>query len=116
MTEKFFLDSATKGVFYNQFNLKDFPFDTQTLSIDLAPLEDNDSIKLIYNKDTTELGNRFKRQDWQLGDLEVSTNKYYIGSLGRYILKIDFSFEAVRNKGFYFWNIILPVSLIALMA
>jgi len=52
MTEKFFLDSATKGVFYNQFNLKDFPFDTQTLSIDLAPLEDNDSIKLIYNKDT----------------------------------------------------------------
>lgn len=111
-----FFRQRYKGVFYNQFNLKDFPFDTQTLSIDLAPLEDNDSIKLIYNKDTTELGNRFKRQDWQLGDLEVSTNKYYIGSLGQYISKIDFSFEAVRNKGYYFWNIILPVSLIALMA
>jgi hypothetical protein len=58
MMEKFFSDSATKGFFYNKFNLKDFPFDTQTLSIDLVPLEDNDSIKLIYNKDTTELGNR----------------------------------------------------------
>lgn len=105
-----------KGVFYNQFDLKNFPFDTQTLSINLAPLEDNDQIKLIYNKQTTELGKRFKRQDWRLGDLEVQTDKYYIGSMGRDISRINFSFEAVRNTGYYFWNIILPVSLIVLMA
>lgn len=55
-------------------------------------------------------------QDRRLSDLNVKTDKYYIGSLGRNISKIDFSIEAARNTGYYFWNIILPVSLIVLMA
>ena len=113
--EKFFFRKRYKAEFYNQFYLKNFPFDTQTLSINLDPLEDNDSIKLFYNKDTTELGKRFKRQDWQIGDLEVETGKYYKDSMSRDISSIDFSFEATRNTGYYFWNIILPVSLIVLM-
>lgn len=53
-----FFRQRYKGTFYNQFDLRNFPFDTQTLSIGLAPLEDNDFIKLVYNKETTEVGRR----------------------------------------------------------
>ncbi len=104
------------GELYNQFDLKNFPFDKQAFTIELATLEQDESIKLFYNEENTEFSDTFNRQDWEIGDLNVLTYSDYLISQDRYLSKIAFSFIAKRNRGYYIWNIFLPVSLIVLMA
>jgi hypothetical protein len=101
---------------YNEFDLKNFPFDQQLLKLALASFSKGGAIKLNYNKDNTNVGANFKRQDWEVGGLKVSLVSDDVKSANQQVPRIDFSFIAKRNSSYYVWNIILPLSLIVLMA
>jgi hypothetical protein len=104
------------GTFTNSFDLRDFPFDRQTLHVDLLFLGiAAEDVAVTIDDGLTGQHDPLTIADWVMGaghatvgTLQVKPNL----SLASYVYEIP----AERRVGYYIWKILLPLVLIISMA
>ena len=101
------------GQFSSSLDLHRFPFDSQTLSIDLVSLgQTSDQVQFVQDPEIGGVAKKLGITDWQLGSWKTKPISYEPIPGGR--LLSGFSFEFVVKRQFYYFlvQIILPMTLI----
>lgn len=105
------------GTLSARLDLRDFPLDVQTLPIVIR--------SWIYGPDEVifDLDHRGTGEEgaFSIAGYTVHTSRVYetamhVAALEREVTHIVYEFEAVRHTGFYFTSVLLPLTLIVLMA
>ena len=104
------------GTMSSRFNLQDFPLDTQHLSIIATSIYGPRELSIIKDQDNSGRLKDFSLDGWSITGERVETGVYRIEPLKRDLSKIVFSIKAERMSAYYVWKIMVPISLIVMMA
>lgn len=112
----------TKGMFMENMELLDFPFDTQELSIIVTSERSEAELEILENPDTVSHVNKqsfVDEQEWQLhAHVEmcpkVTTSEYSNTKFKHPSLLVQC--RADRRPGFFLWNVLLVVFFICSLA
>lgn len=99
-----------------RLDLAEFPFDKQVLWIRLASLDSPDQVQFSNDATITGRMDAFSIPDWFIGPESTQVTSQYFLPQERNLSRFDLSFEARRDSGFYFWKVIVPLSLIVFMS
>lgn len=105
-----------RGSFSQPLELREFPFDTQSLKIRLGYV--NPEGPLIRLKPSTDSGisDTLSMPDWRVKDWNFTAEEIRFDQLSPPIPGLVFSLETERYAGFYIYKAILPLVLIVLMS
>ena len=117
---------AEGNVFYRQrlsgemavnLNLKDFPFDTQRLPVEVISYQYNPE-EVRFSRDTLVAINEdgFSVEGWKFKLLEAEYSEFSVPAIGVTRPKVTFVVEAKRNSQYYILTMFLPMSLIVFMS
>jgi hypothetical protein len=105
------------GEFSSPVDLKDFPFDSQVLSISAASFRYGpDEVSLIVDTGRTGRMEELSITGWDISLGEPRISSIYLAPQDQELSRIDFSLLAKRYADFYLWKVLLPLALIVLMA
>jgi hypothetical protein len=98
-------------------DLKDFPFDSQLLPIDIISYQYNpDEVRFSVNSRVAGDVGAFSVEGWSFRLLEPSFSEFSIPDLGVVRPRLTFVLEAQRNAQYYLLTMFLPMSLIVFMS
>ena len=98
-------------------DLKDFPFDTQHLPIDVISYQYNpDEVQFSPNTMIASNSEAFSVEGWSFSLLETEFSEFSVPALGVERPRITFVVEAQRNAQYYLLTMFLPMSLIVFMS
>ena len=105
------------GSFSQPLKLKDFPFDKQTLSIQLvAAGYGRHEIELVQDPESlTGIASNFSLADWNILDWSLSTAPF-VPSIEAELPGLLLSIEVERKYGYFVTKVILPLVLIVMMS
>ncbi|MBW2395720.1 MAG: hypothetical protein JRG95_15780, partial [Deltaproteobacteria bacterium] len=97
-------------------DLREFPFDRQTLWIHLASPYGPDEVALVSAPELTGRLPRFSVAGWkvELGEAKVDSIEIISGQ--RVAARVGLSIVAERLTGYYVWKVLVPMGLIVIMA
>lgn len=104
------------GTVSSRFNLKDFPLDTQKLSVIAVSPYGSKELTIFKDPDNSGWLNDFSLAGWSFSEGSVVKGVYRLEKLKRELSKIVFSIKAERKSAYYVWKIIVPIGLIVMMA
>ena len=105
------------GTIASYHSLHDFPFDRQSISIHLMPLEhDPTEVKLVLDEEFSGVSRRLNISDWIIEGFEASVMELELPAFGQDRAGLIFSVKANRIRAFWLWKVILPLSLIVFMS
>ena len=104
------------GTMSSRFDLKDFPLDTQQLSILAVSLYGPNELSIVKDPGNSGWLKDFSLAGWSFSDGSVETGVYRLERLNRELSKIVFSIKAKRISTYYVWKIMVPIGLIVMMA
>ena len=109
------------GTLASPLSLQDFPFDLQSLPINVVSFLENTEVALVFNEHNTGRDDVFSVAGWTVGKADVNVYDYRVvsahkGDLKRYYSRLDYVFEATRDVSFYSWKVVLPLVLIVVMS
>ncbi len=109
------------GTLASRLKLQDFPFDVQSLPINVVSFLQTIDVVLEFNEENTGRDDVFSVAGWKVGKGDASVYDYQVvsahkGGLKRYFSRLDYIFEASRNVSFYSWKVVLPLVLIVVMS
>ena len=104
------------GSMSSRFDLKDFPLDTQQLSIVAISLYGPKELTIVKDPDNSGWLKDFSITGWSFFEGKVETGVYRLEMLTRDHSKIVFSIKAERDSTYYVWKIMVPIGLIVMMA
>lgn len=105
------------GTISSYHSLHDFPFDHQSISIYVMPLEhDPSGVKLVLDEAFTGIGPMLNISDWTIEGFDASIVETELLAFGETRASFEFSVNATRIRAFWLWKIILPLSLIVFMS
>jgi hypothetical protein len=91
------------------FDLTDFPFDTQTCVLKFGSWSyDSSKINLSIDKNTIDLSNFRKHNEWDLVNYSVTKNSVKYVCCEHEYHDIEFFYTIKRKSGYYNLNIIIP--------
>jgi hypothetical protein len=97
-------------------DLKDFPFDTQQLPIDVISYQYNpDEVRFSANSRIAADVEAFSVEGWSFRLLEPNIGEYSVPAVGVVRPRITFALEVQRNAQYYLLTMFLPMSLIVFM-
>ena len=98
-------------------DLKDFPFDTQNLLIDVISYQYRPD-EIQFSTDTRIAANleAFSVEGWSFGQLETKFDEFSVPAVGVVRPRVMFAVEAQRNALYYVLTMFLPMSLIIFMS
>jgi hypothetical protein len=98
-------------------DLKEFPFDTQYLPIDVISYQYSpDEVRFSTNTRIASNTEAFSVEGWSFKLLETEFGEFSVPALGVSRPRITFVVEAVRNAQYYLLTMFLPMSLIVFMS
>ena len=98
-------------------NLKDFPFDTQQLPIDVISYQYNpDEVRFSVNSRIAADVEAFSVAGWGFRLLEPNFGEFSVPAVGVVRPKLTFVLEAQRNAQYFILTMFLPMSLIVFMS
>jgi len=98
-------------------DLKDFPFDTQQLSVDVISYQYSpDEVRFSTNVRVAANIESFSVEGWRFSLLETKFENFSVPALGVVRPQISFVLEAQRNAQYYLLTMFLPMSLIVFMS
>ncbi len=104
------------GKFSAPMDLRRFPFDRQVLTVRVGSFEDEEVVRFALKRDLVQVGEDAFLTDWTIGaaDARVDTRPYVPGQekYTRYIYQVAIA----RRSTFYVWRVMLPLTLLALVA
>jgi hypothetical protein len=105
------------GTMATYHNLRRFPFDDQTFVVSLVSMEYGEGeVQLIVNEQVTGRRNVLNISDWTVTSVEGGSRRQYIEATDRFASAYDLRISANRQRHFYVWKIIVPLSLIVFMS
>lgn len=105
------------GEMWHTSDLRDFPFDDQEISIRLVtPLHSPEAIELIEDAERTGQSAEWSLVGWEYEDGKWSSAPYYFAPAKKTISGAAYTFKVHRERGFYVWKVLVPLSLVVLMA
>ena len=110
------------GEFTAPLDLKEFPFDSQSLPITMVSFRYGpDEVKFIFEAERTGRAARFSATEWDIGGGAGQVGVYRAVSShqsDREFLRsrFDYTYEARRYVSYYVWKVILPLIFIVLMS
>ncbi len=105
------------GSFSTRLDLRDFPLDAQRLVFELAVVRNRaDEVRLVARPDRTGRQEALGIVGWQVAEPELMVGEAAPGNLGVRLPSVEISVRAVRERGYFLWKIIFPLTLIVLMA
>lgn len=98
-------------------DLKDFPFDTQWLPIDVISYQYSpDEVKFSADSIIAADATAFSVEGWSFRLLEPDFGKFSVPAVGVERPRMTFALEAQRNARYYLLTMFLPMSLIVFMS
>ena len=109
------------GEFTAKFALKNFPIDTQILSIKMGSGKHlDDELEFVFDPAGSGNYEELTIADWAITPETVQSEPITFSSIDTStsvsIPSIIFHFKARRHSGYYTWKVIIPLTLIVLMA
>lgn len=105
------------GEIWHSSDLSRFPYDDQVFSIQiLSPLHTPDEVNLIEDNRRTGQKKEWSLFGWKQSEGRWSNDPFYFSPSGETFAGASYSFPAQRKSGFYFWKVIVPISLVILMS
>ena len=110
------------GEFTAKFALKDFPKDTQTLSIVLGTSGEYSSDELEFVFDPSRSGQKEELTiaEWSIIPESATSAPITFSSIDTSrtvsLPSLNVQFKARRHAGYYTWKVVIPLTLIVLMA
>ena len=98
-------------------DLKDFPFDSQTLLVDVISYQYSPD-EIQFSADSGMAANlaAFSVEGWSFGQLETNFDEFSVPAVGVVRPRVTFTVEAQRNALYYVLTMFLPMSLIVFMS
>ncbi len=114
-------DQRYYGTLASPLKLQEFPFDVQSLPINVVSFYETSDVKLIFNDQLTGRDDTFSVAGWTVGKGMATTYNYRAASAHRtdvkfYFSRLDYTFEARRDVNFYKWKVVLPLVRIVIMS
>ena len=104
------------GEFSSPLDLREFPFDSQVLPYSLFSQYGPEDVSLVINKHWTGHFKTFSIAGWTVEQGETHIGIEHLAIRDRDLARFDHNFSATRHSTYYIWKVILPMSLIVLMA
>ncbi len=110
------------GTLASRLKLQAFPFDIQSLPINVVSFRQTSDVVLEFNDKNTGRDAIFSVAGWRIGEGTVRVYDYRVvsahlrGDLERYYSRLDYVYEANRDVSFYSWKVVLPLTLIVVMS
>jgi hypothetical protein len=106
------------GSFSQPLELRDFPFDNQTLNIQLVSAAYNTQEILFISSATSKSGiaPKFSMVDWNIVDWKVNSTPFNIGSGIEDVTAFSLSINVDRKFDYFTIKVILPLILIIMMS
>jgi len=105
------------GTFSVALQLQDFPFDEQTLSIDMVVLRYRpDEIVCVPNQGVIGRESIIDLSGWHIERFTVTPGVKKVGMTGFDLAASFLRVEVRRERAFYMWKIVFPLVLIVFMA
>ncbi len=108
--------AVVSGKFSSPMDLRRFPFDRQTLQVRIGSFEDESTVRFEVNPRLVVVHEEAFLTDWTLdkATARVEPHRYESGeeSFPRFIYQVGVH----RQPTFYFWRVMLPLTLLALVA
>ncbi len=111
------------GTFFSSFNLRRYPFDSQTLRVELRS-EDYDESQVAFVVDNEATGKHANSSlvEWHIGSVAASTSVVSNHGVPEKLDKIFhgsqylFEIPVARKPLFYLWSVLLPLALFVIMS
>ena len=98
-------------------DLKDFPFDTQQLPIQVISYQYNpDELQFLPSARTAANIEAFSVEGWSFSPLEISFSEFTVPAIGVARPQMTFTVEAKRDAQYYVLTMFLPMALIVFMS
>jgi hypothetical protein len=105
------------GTFATYHNLRDFPFDKQTLVLSMLSLEWSEKdIQLVVDEKFTGRRKLLNIANWSVEGVEGVADREHFQSTDTFYPRYDFRISTHRIAGYYLWKVILPLCLIVAMS
>ena len=105
------------GALSVDLNLRDFPFDTQYLPIDIISYQYSpDQVKFSTNARLAAHLEEFSIEGWSFTLSETKFGEFSVPAVGVVRPRITFMLEAQRNAQYFLLTMFLPMSLIVFMS
>lgn len=110
------------GEFTAKFALKDFPIDTQTLSIIMGTSSQylSDDLEFVFDSSRSGIKEELTIADWSITPASAQSSPITFTSIDTSrtvsLPALNFKFKARRHAGYYIWKVVIPLTLIVLMA
>ena len=105
------------GELASPLDLKDYCFDEQALPIQVASTRYSpEELTLFYNEQLTGKRDVFSISGWTIELDDPQVKREYLAFQGRDLARIDFPLICRRHTGYFFIKLLIPLSLIVLMA
>jgi hypothetical protein len=109
------------GTLASRLRLQAFPFDVQSLPINVVSFLETTDVVLVFDDKNTGRDEVFSVAGWKVGRGDAKVYDYRVvsahkGDLKRYFSRLDYTYEASRDVSFYSWKVVLPLTLIVVMS
>lgn len=104
------------GDFSQPLDLREFPFDTQTIKILLVAAGYGPDEVVLSASPLSGIGDEFSVADWKIVDWRMTKDFAIPGPEGAQIAGIAMALEAERLRGYYWIKVIAPLILIVAMS
>lgn len=105
------------GDFVQNFDLKNFPMDTQTFFIRIVGIGFyNDQIEFLPEEGGSGLSDKMNIPDWKIMDFKTESGPYLFAADSQPFPSFTLSFTAKRQSGFYILIYVIPLVLIIMMS
>ncbi len=110
------------GEFTAKFALKDFPKDTQTLSIVLGTSGrySSDELEFVFDPSRSGQKDELTIAEWSIVPEPATSSPILFSSMDTSrtvsLPSLNVQFKARRHAGYYTWKVVIPLTLIVLMA
>jgi gamma-aminobutyric acid receptor subunit beta len=106
-----------QGEFTVPLDLREFPFDSQRLSIEIVARNHTpDEVAFVLDKRVTGMEERLTLTDWTIGATGSDFTPKYLVPQARYLSQVQMYFEIHRDLRYYYLKIFLPLTLIICMS
>jgi hypothetical protein len=108
--------AIVSGKFSAPLDLRRFPFDRQVLAVRIGSFHDDTLVEFVSKSELVQVGEDAFLTDWMIGApaARVGTRTYVPGQekYARYVYHVN----VTRRPTFYVWRVMLPLTLLALVA
>jgi hypothetical protein len=104
------------GEFSAHLDLRDFPFDSQSLPVTLISVYGPDQVRFVVNQRLSGKVKAFSVAGWDIEVAPAQVGSMFLEAQARELTRVDFLMQARRESGYFTWKVLLPLGFIVLMA